>query len=317
MHAPGSPDVLRLEETPDPEPREGEVLIAVRAFGLNRSELFTRQGHSPGVEFPRVLGIECVGEVIAAPGTRFAPGDRVAAIMGGMGRQYDGGYAELTRVPAAHVYRVQTHLPWEVFGALPEMFQTAQGSLTTGLRAQPGETLLVRGGTSSIGMTAAALAADLGMTVLATTRSEAKADALRTNGAHHVLRGGGSLVEQVRAIAPDGVDCVLELIGATTLLDSLRCARVGGRVCMTGILGGSWTLPDFEPMTAIPTGVFLTAYSGGSGDLTEEALEGFLRRVAAGSFTPRIDRVFGLHEVAAAHAYMEANRAKGKLVVRV
>lgn len=90
MYEPGGPEVLRVETRPVPKPRAGQVLIRVRAFGLNRSELFTRQGHSPGVKFPRILGIEAVGTVVEAPGGEFPPGDVVASVMGGMGRDFDG-----------------------------------------------------------------------------------------------------------------------------------------------------------------------------------------------------------------------------------
>src|SRR5260370_15478959 len=125
----GGPDVLKIESRPVPSPQDGEVLIRIKAFGLNRSELFTRQGHSPNVKFPRVLGIEAVGLVEAAPRGEFRTGDIVATPMGGMGRQFDGGYAEYTCVPATQVQVVKTELPWERLGAIPEMVQTAWGSL--------------------------------------------------------------------------------------------------------------------------------------------------------------------------------------------
>ena len=124
----GGPEVLAIESLPIPEARLGFVLIRVRAFGLNRSEMFTRQGHSPGVKFPRVLGIEAVGIVENAPGGEFQKGDVVATAMGGMGRDFNGGYAEYTCVPAARVQTVKTKYSWELLGALPEMFQTAWGS---------------------------------------------------------------------------------------------------------------------------------------------------------------------------------------------
>ncbi|GAM36624.1 zinc-binding oxidoreductase [Talaromyces pinophilus] len=138
IYEPGDPEVLKLEDLPIPTPKTGEVLIRIKAFGLNRSELFTRQGHSPSVEFPRVLGIEAVGEVVAAPGTDFSEGTTVATAMGGMGRQFNGSYAEYACVPASHIKVLPpSRLTWETLGALPEMLQTAWGSLFSALRLKP------------------------------------------------------------------------------------------------------------------------------------------------------------------------------------
>lgn len=153
IYAPGGPEVLKLESRPIPTPRTGELLIRVRAFGLNRSELFTRQGHSPGVRLPRILGIEAVGVVEEAPGGEFPKGATVATAMGGMGRQFDGSYAEYACVPAKQVQRVQTQLPWETLGAIPEMLQTAWGSLFRSLKLAKGERLLAHGSASHRGET--------------------------------------------------------------------------------------------------------------------------------------------------------------------
>ena len=315
IHEAGGPEVLRIERRPVPTPRPGEVLIRVRAFGLNRSELFTRQGHSPGVEFPRILGIEAVGEVEAAPGGEFPPGDVVATAMGGMGRQFDGGYAEYTCVPAKQVQVVRARLPWETLGALPEMLQTAWGSLFKSLRLERGERLLVRGGTTSIGLAAAAIARNHGALVSSTTRNPARADLLRASGAAEVFVDSGSIAEQVRAAHPDGVDKVLELIGVTTLKDSLRCTRQGGIVCQTGIVGNKWTFHEFNPMEAIPTAVCLTAYAGESSDFLRTPLDDLAAQVAAGTLPIPIGQVFRLDQIVEAHRCMESNTAGGKIVV--
>src|SRR4051812_31323245 len=175
---PAPPDALVVRERPVPEPEPGWVLIEVKAFGLNRSELKTRLGLAdPEVTLPRVPGIEATGVVVACPGGELAVGEQVVAMMGGMGRSFDGGYAEFACVPVAQAIPFRSELPWTVLGAVPEMLQTAYGALTVGLDILPGQTLLVRGGTSSVGLTAAMLAKHRGLTVLATTRSEAKAGA--------------------------------------------------------------------------------------------------------------------------------------------
>lgn len=313
----GKPEVLKVEEIPIPEPKDGWVLIKIKAFGLNRSEMFTRQGHSPNVKFPRVLGIECVGVIEDENGTEFKKGQKVAAIMGGMGREFDGGYAEYTAVPKQIVFPVETDLDWAIFGAIPEMFQTAYGSLTAGLEIQKGQTLLIRGGTSSIGMASATIAKNMGLKIVSTTRNEDKIEVLKTHGIDEVIIDDGSISKKVRELFPNGVDRVLELVGAKTLLDSLRCAAPGGIVCMTGILGNSWTLQEFTPMNDIPHTVRLTVYTGESKDLSAEKLQEFVNSVANGENQVKIDRTFKLEEIVEAHRYMESNSASGKLIVVV
>jgi NADPH:quinone reductase-like Zn-dependent oxidoreductase len=239
--------------------------------------------------------------------------------MGGLGRAYDGGYAEYALVPARQVIPLQTNLPWETLAAIPETFLTAWGSLVEALDIQAGQQLLIRGGTSALGMAATSIAKDRGVAITATTRNRDKVAGLRAKGADAVIIDTGSIAAEARRRVPGGFDGTLELIGTMTLLDSLRTVKPRGIVCMSGILGNAWTLPEFEPLAQMPSTVRLTIYD--SETLTAAnataPLQQIVDAVAAGRYQVNIDRVFPLTEIAAAHRYMEENRATGKLVVRV
>jgi NADPH:quinone reductase-like Zn-dependent oxidoreductase len=314
----GGPEVLQIRELPVPAIREGWSLVQVKGAGLNRSELRTRQGHSPNVKFPRVLGIECVGIVAASTDPMLPDGTTVAAVMGEMGREFDGGYAEYALLPNSLLMPATTTLPWEVLAALPETYLTAQGSLDA-LGVVPGGQgrLLIRGGTSSVGMAAASIASGYGVTTAATTRRQSKTGALTAAGVDHVLvDDGGSLAASVHAIWPQGPDYVLDLIGTSTAVDSLRLVRRGGTVCMTGTLSG-WLIPDFEPVDMIPSGTKLTAFHSDNikGSAGTTMMRRVIDQVEAGVYRPNLDRVFSLDDIVAAHRYMENNQATGKVVV--
>jgi len=315
LSEPGPVENLQIVDLPIPEPQPGWVRIAVKAFGLNRSELHTRLGLADGVTFPRVPGIEAVGIVDAAPDSDLQPGQQVAAMMGGMGRTFNGGYAEYTVVPRSQVIPFHSELPWETLGAIPETLQTAHGSLITGLDLQAGQTFLIRGGTSALGMAAATLAKDLGAVVLATTRQRERTDALKAHGVDYPLVDTGEVATQVRQVFPHGVDAALELIGTPTLPDTLASTRVHGTVCFTGMLSNEWIVRDFYPIGYIPRGVRLTAYEGDSADLPAEVLQRYLDGVASDTIDLGPVRVYTMDEIRKAHSDMEHNRTFGKLVV--
>jgi NADPH2:quinone reductase len=251
------------------------------------------------------------------PSGTYPRGQQIAAIMGGMGRFIDGGYAEYTLVPLDIVFPFQSELPWTTLGAIPEMFQTVSGSLVQALEVQKGETLLIRGGTSSIGMLSCQLAKHYGLTVIATTRNLSKESALRANGADDVIPDNGQVSPVLKQRYPRGVDKVLELIGTATLKDSLQCIRPKGMVCMTGILAGEWTMKEFTPMGDIPSTGRLTCYMGEATDLDAALLQDFIDAVAKGEINLNIDRIFPLDQAADAHRYMESNQNKGKIVLEI
>ncbi|MEU4766114.1 zinc-binding dehydrogenase [Actinosynnema sp. NPDC023794] len=313
LSGPGPVENLAVAELPVPQPPPGWVRVKVGAFGLNRSELHTRLGLAEGVTFPRVPGIEAVGVVDSD--CDLPPGQRVAAMMGGMGRVFDGGYAEYTVVPRELLIPFASDLPWEVLGAVPETLQTAYGSLTTGLDLRAGQSLLIRGGTSALGFATTALANDIGATVLATTRRAERLDVLREHGVAHPLVDDGTVADRVRELFPDGVDAALELVGTPTLPDTLAATRVHGTVCFTGMLSNEWVVPDFYPIGYLPKGVRLTAYGGESSDLPAEVLQRFLDQVAGGEVSLGPTTVYRLEEIRQAHDDLEHGRRVGKLVV--
>jgi NADPH:quinone reductase len=317
LSGPGPVEHLEIKYLPIPEPPPGWVRIAVKAFGLNRSELHTRLGYAEGVTFPRVIGIECAG-VIDDPGdSDFQRGQQVVTMMGNMGRTYDGGYAEYTIVPRGQVIPFHSNLSWETLGSVPETLQTAYGSLTIGLDLQPGQSLLIRGGTSALGIATSALAEDIGATILATTRRADRIQTLAEHGVDHAIVDTGQIAPDVRQILPDGVDAALELVGTPTLPDTLAATRIHGTVCFTGMLSNQWIVEKFYPIAYIPNGVRLTAYGGESADLPAAVLQGYLDKIATGKLKFGPARVYTLDEIRQAHDDMEHDRVAGKMVVRI
>jgi NADPH:quinone reductase-like Zn-dependent oxidoreductase len=317
LHKTGNPEVLTLGEVPVPKVKAGWTLVKIKAFGVNRSELMMREfeGDAPYIRLPRIMGIECAGEIAEPSDSRFAKGQKVVALMGGMGRTFDGSYAEYALLPANNVFTVDTDLTWAEIGAIPEAYFTAYGSLFDGLQIKTGDTLLVRGGTSAVGLAAIQMAKSVGATVLASTRREDKADFLKSQGADYALIDNGALSEQLHRLYPDGVNKILELIGSATLRESLKLAAFHGAVCHTGMLGKKGSLNSFDPIKDIPNGVYLTGFF--SNYPSQAAIDAIFNLINSNGLKPVIAKVFSLDEVSDAHRLAESNSANGKIVVVV
>ncbi|WP_447763489.1 zinc-binding alcohol dehydrogenase family protein [Sphingopyxis panaciterrae] len=312
----GGLDSLVYKDIPKPEPLAGHVVIEIKAFGINHAEMHMRRGE--WAEAAEVSGIECVGIVHSCPGGEFAVGDKVAALMGGLGRTINGSYAQFTRVPASNAAPIDADLPWPVLAALPESYATAWTCLFRNLEIKAGERLLIRGATSSFGQAALKLAVNAGVRVIATTRSADRFAMLEAMG-----------VERCEIERPDlsahlaeagAMDAVLDLVGNSVVLDSLKMLRRGGRSCLAGWLGGLDPIPDFNPLLQMPSGVYLTFFGsfvfGTPGfPLSDVPLSDIARDVAAGRIDAAPARIFDFEDIREAHRVMEANEAGGKMVV--
>lgn len=317
----GGPEVLRVSELPDPEAGEDEVLIRVKAFGLNHADTYMRSGvWRFGIP---VLGIEAAGIVEHDPSAKLSPGTTVVAIVGGMARTRNGSYAELVSVPATNVVPVRTALSWAELAAIPEVYATAWTALHGNLALRVDETVLIRGATSSVGQAAVSLAVDHRSTVIATTRDPVRETWLRELGADEVLIDDGQLAPQVRRTHPDGVDAVLDLVGNNVLRDSLQATRVKGRVCQLGFLGGLEPVADFNPLADLPSGVqlstFASAFVLGSEHFptSDVPLQEIVDKAGRGVLAAGPTRVFKFEQIVDAHRLMDSGRAGGKIVVEV
>ncbi|MBF8184366.1 zinc-binding dehydrogenase [Nonomuraea sp. K274] len=312
----GGPECLVYRDLPKPEPEVGQVVIEVKAFGLNHAEMHMRRGE--WAEAAPVSGIECVGLVHACPGGEFPLGAKVAALMGGLGRTINGSYAEYTRAPASNVALIESGLPWADLAAIPETYATAWTCLFRNLEIAPGQTLLIRGATSSFGQAAINLAVDAGVRVIGTTRDRDRFALLEDLGAERGELEGPDL--HLRIAEAKQLDAVLDLVGNSTILDSLAILRRGGRACLAGWLGGLDPIPDFNPLSQMASGVHLTFFAsfvfGTPGfPLSDVPLQAIADKVAAGRLRGKPSRVFAFEEIREAHRVMEAGEAGGKMVV--
>ena len=312
----GGLDSLVYTDIPKPLPKDGEVVIKVQGFGINHAEMHMRRGE--WAEAAEVSGIECVGIVESCPGREFPVGAKVAALMGGLGRTINGSYAEYTRVRAANVALIESDLPWSQLAALPETFATAWTCLFRNLNLAAGQTLVLRGATSSFGQAALKMAVAAGARVIATARSSKRFSMLENLGASRVERERPDLAAHIAESKQ--IDAVLDLVGNSTILDSLDMLGRGGTACLAGWLGGLDPIGDFNPLLRMASGVNLNFFGsfvfGTPGfPLSDVPLQGIAHQVADGKLDAKPSHVFSFDQIHEAHRVMEAGEAGGKMVV--
>lgn len=313
----GGPEVLEIQQVPKPTPVDGEVMIRVKAFGLNHAEMHMRRGEWD--EWNPVTGLECVGTVEACPGGQIPVGSKVIGVMGGMGRNRPGGYGEFVNVPISNVVPVETSLAWEELAAIPEVYSCAASCVFTVLDVQAGETVLIRGATSTVGQAAVNLAVNAGAKVTATTRRKERIEMLKKMGAVEVKIEQDDLAQEF----PAGTkfDKVLNLIGNRVLLKSISLTRPGGRMLQAGWLGGLAPVADFNPMIQMESGVHFSLFHSKVLGTPEFPLSGvdlprIVKEIERGAWDAKPAYVFDYKDIRKGHEMLDSHNAGGKIVIK-
>lgn len=301
---------ITLSDCAIPDVRPGWVLVKVQAFGLNHSEKLLRLNEirADYIQKPIIPGIECAGEIADPSDSDLVAGQKVIALMGGMGRSFHGSYAEYVLLPRRIVFSVESDLPWEVLGAVPETYFTAWGSLFECLRLTADDVLLIRGATCALGYAAVQIAKALGCLVIATTHRESKLPLLLD--ADEAVLDDGALTGKVH-----GVTKALDLIGPRNLRDTLTAVEKGGIVCQTGLLGGVYTLNGFDPIKDIPNSVYLTGFF--SNYPTQQTVDEIFAFLNAKRLVPSCGAVYTFEHIREAIAAQDEGKANGKIVVKL
>ena len=317
----GGPEVLRLAERPVPVAGAGEALIRVAASGVNRPDVLQRKGHYPvppgASDLPglEVAGVIEGGDAAALAAAGLEVGDRVCALVAG------GGYAEYCVAPVGQCLPSPSNLSDVEAASLPETFFTVWSNVFERGRLQPGETLLVQGGSSGIGVTAIQLAKAWGATVIVTVGSAEKADACLALGADHAIdyKNQDFVAESMRITNGKGVDVVLDMVAGEYLGRELKCVAEDGRIVVIAVQGG--TSATIDASLVLRRRITITGSTLRPRSVAfKTAIASALRSrawpwLAAGRVKPVIHQVFPAAEAAAAHALMESNRHIGKLVL--
>ena len=333
IHEFGGPEVLRYEDVPDPQPRKDQVLIRVKACAMNHLDLWVRKG-LPGVKLPHILGSDIAGEIVEVgeyvSGLR--KGQRVliapmhfcnhcAKCVSGLqnqcreftvlGNGVDGGNCELIAVPDVNVIPIPDSLDFNQAASVPLVFLTAWHMLVGRANVRPGQTVLVLGANSGVGIAGIQVAKFFQCTVITTAGDDHKMSKARELGADHVINHYQQKIsEEVRKITnKEGVDIVLEHVGPATWDESLRSLKPGGVLVTCGATTGPQVGFDLRFLFSRQLSI-LGAYMGTLGELHE-----VLKHVFSGRLKPVVDRPFALSEARSAHEYMEKSSMFGKIVL--
>lgn len=310
VSTPGGPEVLEVVERPKPVLKAGWTLVKIQGFGINHSEIFTRKGQSPSVKFPRVLGIECVGLVEETTREDLKISQQIISIMGEMGRAFDGGYAEYTLLPNDQIYPIKTELDLESLIALPETYYTAFDSFLN-LKIEEKDSVLVRGATSGVGIAFAKLLKGKfpNIHLTGTSRNLAKEEQLKVVGFDQVILEKDGVLH-----TKEQFDKVLDLVGPSAILDTFARTAEGGIICSCGLLGGQWTVPDFDPIEMLSRNLYLTTFA--SGNVSQDKLQALVDFVEQYRVDVRTEKVYQIDQIQEAHAYLEGSHSFGKVIVK-
>jgi NADPH:quinone reductase-like Zn-dependent oxidoreductase len=333
IHEFGGPEVLRYEDVPDPRPRKDQVLVRVRACALNHLDIWVRKG-LPGVSLPHILGSDIAGEIVETGEyvSDFKPGQRVLLApmsfcnhceyctaglqnqcreFSVLGNRVDGGDCELMAIPAVNVIPIPDTLGFNEAASVPLVFLTAWHMLTGRARIRPGQTVLVLGASSGVGIAAIQIAKLFNTRVITTAGDETKLEKARALGADYGINHYKQKIsEEVKKITnKEGVDIVVEHVGPATWDESVKSLKPAGTLVTCGATTGPQAALDLRFVYSRQLSI-LGSYMGTMGELYE-----VLGHVFAGRLKPVVDRTFPLKEIRAAHEHMEKSQMFGKIVI--
>ncbi|MCR5203370.1 MAG: zinc-binding dehydrogenase [Lachnospiraceae bacterium] len=328
-----------LSDIDIPQVKPGWVLVKVKGFGMNHSEAILREFEieCDYIKKPIIPGIECVGEIADPSDSDFKIGEKVVALMGGMGRSFDGSYAEYALLPVHHVFSVDSKLSWAEMAAVPETYFTAWGSIFQCLKLEKDDIILIRGASCALGYVAIQLAKALGCKVIGTTHKKEKISLLENAGCDICILDDGNIKEKINEkingkinekieeknndktndiINYDlKINKALELVGIKTIKDTMQSMASGGIVCNTGILGGVFEWNNFDPIKDIPNGVYLTSFY--SNYPTKEMMQDIFSFMDEHALKPLIGKEFTFDKISEACEALDEGKINGKIVVTV